>query len=77
MAFAEALGVDHVHHVPDDDETGSDPGAGRAAMEATKTAIRAAGFTIGPELSGGCSRVHEIAHRFGIDDERPHELGYG
>ena len=38
--------MDCIHHVPDEDEGGSDPEAGRAAMALTTTAIRSAGFTI-------------------------------
>ncbi|WP_066956093.1 hypothetical protein [Streptomyces lushanensis] len=63
VAFAESLGVDYIHHVPDDDETGSDPEAGGAALEATKTAIRAAGFAVDPEFwpnegAAGCTQCH-------------------
>ncbi|MDK0520995.1 hypothetical protein [Streptomyces sp. ML-6] len=63
VAFAKSLGVDYIHHVPDDDESGSDPEAGRAAMEATKAAIRAVGFTIDPEFwpnegAADCTQCH-------------------
>ncbi|XKJ37988.1 metallopeptidase family protein [Streptomyces sp. 147326] len=29
------------------------------------------------KVSYGCSCVHEIAHHFGIDDDRLHAPGYG
>ncbi|MGW0362662.1 hypothetical protein [Streptomyces sp. NPDC002990] len=63
LDFSRALGVDYIHHVPDEDEGGSDPGSGRAAMVTTKAAIRAAGFTIDPEFwpnegAADCSQCH-------------------
>ncbi|MEU9145750.1 hypothetical protein [Streptomyces sp. NPDC048349] len=63
VAFSKALGTEYIHHVPDDTETGSDPEAGRAAMDATKATIRAAGFTIDPEFwpnegAADCSQCH-------------------
>ncbi|WP_331725690.1 hypothetical protein OG264_38880 (plasmid) [Streptomyces xanthophaeus] len=62
VAFSRALGVDYIHHVPDDDE-GTDPEAGRAAMATTTAAIRAAGFTIDAEFwpdegAADCSQCH-------------------
>ncbi|AYG80948.1 hypothetical protein DWB77_03086 [Streptomyces hundungensis] len=63
LAFSRALGVDYIHHVPDDTEGGADPEAGRAAMEATTAAITAAGFEVDAEFWPGmgaadCSQCH-------------------
>ncbi|MFD4860955.1 glycine-rich domain-containing protein [Streptomyces atratus] len=63
VAFSRSLGVDYIHHVPDEDEGGSDPEAGRAAMALTTAAIRAAGFTIDAEFwpnegAADCSQCH-------------------
>ncbi|MFG2717021.1 hypothetical protein ACGFW5_01730 [Streptomyces sp. NPDC048416] len=63
LAFSRALGVDYIHHVPNEDEGGSDPEAGRAAMAVTTTVIREAGFTVDAEFwpnegAADCSQCH-------------------
>ncbi|MET7411722.1 hypothetical protein [Streptomyces rubiginosohelvolus] len=62
VAFSRVLGVDYIHHVPDD-EGGSEPKTGRAAMALTTATIRAAGFTIDAEFwpnegAANCSQCH-------------------
>lgn len=62
VAFSRSLGVDYIHHVPDD-EVGADPEEGRAAMATTTAAIKAAGFEVDPEFWPGmgaadCSQCH-------------------
>ncbi|MFF1462429.1 hypothetical protein [Streptomyces sp. NPDC058330] len=61
VAFSRALGVDLIHHVPQDD--GPDPESGRLAMEVTKSAIRAAGFEVDAaywpgEGAAECTQCH-------------------
>ncbi|MEW1697680.1 MULTISPECIES: hypothetical protein [unclassified Streptomyces] len=63
VAFSRSLGVDCIHHVPDEDEGGSDPETGRSAMALTTSAIRAAGFTVDAEFwpeegAAECSQCH-------------------
>ncbi|MEV7525542.1 hypothetical protein [Streptomyces sp. NPDC091371] len=63
VAFSRALGVDYIHHIPDEDEGGADPEAGRAAMAQTTAAIRTAGFTVDAEFwpnegVADCSQCH-------------------
>ncbi|MEU2513186.1 hypothetical protein [Streptomyces syringium] len=50
VAFCRSLGVDYIHHVPDDG-AGADNEEGRAAMAVTTAAIKAAGFEVDPELN--------------------------
>ncbi|MFC5916272.1 hypothetical protein [Streptomyces pulveraceus] len=63
IAFSRSLGVDYIHHVPDENGCGSDPEAGRAAMALTTAAIRSAGFSIDAgfwpnEGAADCSQCH-------------------
>ncbi|MFI5987805.1 hypothetical protein ACIBEA_44010 [Streptomyces sp. NPDC051555] len=63
VAFSRALGVDYIHHVPEDDEEGSDPAAGRAAMAVTTAAVREAGHHVDAEFwpnegAADCSQCH-------------------
>ncbi|MFD8981600.1 hypothetical protein [Streptomyces sp. NPDC059564] len=63
VVFSRALGVDYIHHVPDEDEDGTDPETGRAAMAVTTATIRAAGFTVDAEFwpdegAADCSQCH-------------------
>ncbi|MCX5383177.1 hypothetical protein [Streptomyces sp. NBC_00083] len=63
LAFSRALGVDCIHHIPDDSEGGVDPEAGWTAMRTTTAAITAAGFTVDAEFWPGtgaadCSQCH-------------------
>ncbi|WP_433855786.1 hypothetical protein [Streptomyces kronopolitis] len=63
LAFSRALGVDYIHHVPDDSEGGADPEGGRSAMAAATAAITALGFTVDAEFWPGmgaaeCSQCH-------------------
>ncbi|MFB9602008.1 hypothetical protein ACFFTQ_03340 [Streptomyces roseofulvus] len=66
--FCKALGVDYIHHVPeDDDETGTDPEAGREALARTKDAILAAGHTVDAEFwpyegAAECTQCHAGCH---------------
>nr|WP_223183556.1 MULTISPECIES: hypothetical protein [unclassified Streptomyces] len=72
LAFCKALGVDYIHHVPeDDDATGIDPEEGRAALTRTKDAILAAGHMIDAEFWPGtgagtgaadCTQCHAGCH---------------
>ncbi|WP_282696230.1 hypothetical protein [Streptomyces sp. CC208A] len=67
IAFCKALGLEYIHHVPEDDETGTDPEAGRTALAATKDAIIAAGYGIDPEFWPGegvadCTQCHAGCH---------------
>ncbi|MEU2180760.1 hypothetical protein [Streptomyces thermolilacinus] len=51
-AFCRALGAGFIHHVPEP-VGNADPAQGRAAMERTKAAIAAAGFTVEPGRRAG------------------------
>ncbi|MFJ9430250.1 hypothetical protein ACIRQY_11340 [Streptomyces sp. NPDC101490] len=68
IAFCKALGVVYIHHVPeDDDENGTNPEAGRAALTRTKDSILTAGHTIDAEFWPGtgaadCSQCHAGCH---------------
>lgn len=60
--FCGALGVKFIHHVPEP-AAKADPAAGQAAMERTKAAILAAGYTVDPDFWPGegaadCTQCH-------------------
>ncbi|MEU7030515.1 hypothetical protein AB0A60_27980 [Streptomyces sp. NPDC046275] len=62
VRFCAALGVKFIHHVPEP-AAKAGPAAGRAAMERTKAAIRAAGYAVDPEFWPGegvadCTQCH-------------------
>ncbi|MEU2506878.1 hypothetical protein ABZ621_19505 [Streptomyces sp. NPDC007863] len=51
--FCKSIGVDYIHHVPEDNESGTDPEKGRAALTRTTDAIRAAGYDVDAEFWPG------------------------